>query len=159
MYKEYHCRSVKDVSCMADDLRKYTFSCIDRVENLGCSHFYDEPLFLFLENHVMRIWFTEKQLDLSVYDRAFFFDHIENNHIFRDPVYPGEFDYIGQENYAPDATLCNITAHRSCGTTDNLKGVYFHLSDGSKLYICESEQIPDCAEARFIRNTKTVNCK
>lgn len=141
MKTSYRCGSVKEFNNMIKHIKSQLFTDIECIYNIGGTQYYEYPLFLFTKNSVFRLYFSESELVLEIFDRAYFLAHCEKD-IFRDPKYPGEFDYIRMEAYYPNSKLCDVRSVKGFGTAQNLNGLDLVFVGGKQLCIRESELIP-----------------
>lgn len=141
MNKHCSCSSVKEFNNVVKCIQTQLFTDIECVYNIGSAQYYEYPLFLFTKNNVFRIYFSESELSLNVFERNRFQEHCDRD-IFRDPEYPQAFDYIRTETYYPNARICDMIAAECFGTERNLLGFDIVLSDGKRLCVRESDLVP-----------------
>ena len=141
MKTSYRCSSVKGFNNIVKCIRSQLYTDIKYIYNIGSARHYEYPLFFFTESNVFRIYFSESELSLEVFERTYFLEHCDKD-IFRDPEYPQEFDYIWPEAYYPNARICEVLSVKGYGTERNLQGFDIVLSDGKRLCVRGSELVP-----------------
>lgn len=140
MKSSYTCVSIKELNNVFKRIRSKLFTDIDCVYNLGRSQYYEYPLFLFTKHHVFRLYYSDNELDLEIFEREHFCEQCHDS-VFREFEHPQEFDYVYPEAYYPNAKICDVLVVRGCGTEKNLKGIDLIFSDGRHLCVRESELV------------------
>lgn len=141
MNTSYNCTSVKEFHAMCKCIRRQLFADVDGIYNIGGSQYYEHPLFIVMCDVVFRIYYSQSELSLTVYDRAYFRQHC-NEGVFRDAEDPQNFDYISPDVRCQNVRIIDMHAVKGCGTEQNLRGFDIVFSDGKRLCIRESELVP-----------------
>ena len=140
MEQEYYCTSVKEFNAMLRLIKPYLFTDVEVIYNIGSNQYYEYPLFIRANNHIFRIYFSESELYVHIY-LAEKFDNMRKGDVVRYSFDLHDFDYIGAEEYKPDAKICGVFSVKGCGTTANLRGLELQFSNGRKLCIQSSDLV------------------
>lgn len=116
---------------------------IREIYNLGGCQFYEYPLFLFMDDHVIRLFFCDQELDITIYEKSDFKKYVKGD-IFRHPRENGDFQYLcSPYGIKQTYTVKQVKVHCSMrGKAKRIDELEVKMDKGTSLHIAECEHVP-----------------